>query len=96
MIGLAKFAKASSIGTTSSTTQSVGPNNDVTGMGTGSVIHQMDTNAIMANRWWAGSESPGIGRNQSIIAHNDPIMAPLMRRFLSKESSRYSISSSKC
>jgi hypothetical protein len=50
MIGFAKFAKASPIGTTPSKTQSVGPSMDVTGIAIGSVIHQMDTSAIMANR----------------------------------------------
>ena len=46
---MAKLSKASFIGAMSSTTHSVGPNSDVTGMGTGSVIHQIATSDMMAN-----------------------------------------------
>ena len=49
IMGLEKAAKASFIFTTSSTTQSVGPMSDVTGMGIGSVIHHMATRVTMAS-----------------------------------------------
>ena len=51
IIGLANCSKASFIGAMPSTTHSVGPSIDVTGMGTGSVIHQIATSDITANMW---------------------------------------------
>ena len=44
-----KAANASFIDTTPKMTQSVGPMSEVTGMATGSVIHQMATSVIMAS-----------------------------------------------
>ena len=58
IMGLANCSKASPMGAMPRTTQSVGPNSDVTGMGTGSVIHQMAIIDITASRWWADSPIP--------------------------------------
>ena len=61
IIGLAKALKASVTETTPNITQSVGPIRDVTGMGTGSQIHQKATNVTIARSLWASTESPAIG-----------------------------------
>ena len=50
IIGLAKAEKASFIFTMPRTTHSVGPMSDVTGIGTGSVIHHKATRVITASR----------------------------------------------
>ena len=50
IMGLAKLAKASPIGATPSSTQSVGPNSEVTAIGTGSVIHHIATIDMMASK----------------------------------------------
>ena len=46
---LAKAAKAVPTGTTPVITASVGPISEVTGIGTGSVIHHRATSTIIAN-----------------------------------------------
>ena len=51
IIGLANAPNALSTGATPRITHSVGPKSEVTGMGTGSVIHQMATNDMIASRW---------------------------------------------
>ena len=43
------------------TTASVGPMSEVTGMGTGSVIHQMATSTMIASNLWASTVSPANG-----------------------------------
>ena len=48
IMGLAKAAKAVPTGTTPVMTARVGPMSEVTGMGTGSVIHQRATSTMMA------------------------------------------------
>ena len=78
IIGLAKLSKASFIGAMSSTTHSVGPNSDVTGMGTGSVIHQIATSDMMANIWCADAEISSIGISQISRAHSGPITIPIL------------------
>ena len=78
IIGLAKLSNASFIGAMSSTTHSVGPNSDVTGMGTGSVIHQIATSDMMANIWCADSEIPSIGIIQISRAHSGPSTIPIL------------------
>ena len=76
IIGLANAAKAVFMGTTPKTTHSVGPTKEVTGMGTGSQIHQIATKDIMASRWWASGDRASIGVNQISNAHRGPKMAP--------------------
>ena len=61
IIGLAKAEKASFTDTTPKITQSVGPISDVTGMGTGSQIHQNATNVTIASSLWASGLNPAIG-----------------------------------
>ena len=61
IMGLAKGAKASFIFTTPNTTHSVGPMSEVTGMGTGSVIHHRPTRVMMASNLWASGERPAMG-----------------------------------
>ena len=51
IIGLPKAEKASFIVVMPKTTHSVGPMREVTGMGTGSVIHQIATSDMTASRW---------------------------------------------
>ena len=61
IIGFAKDLKASVAETTPKMTQRVGPRMEVTGMGTGSQIHQKATNVTMARSLWASGDSPAIG-----------------------------------
>ena len=61
IIGLAKALKASVADTTPKMTQRVGPIREVTGMGTGSQIHQKATNVTIARSLWASGDSPAIG-----------------------------------
>ena len=84
-MGLAKLEKASLTDATPSTTHRVGPMSEVTGMGTGSVTHQMATSAMMASRWWAEADMALMGMNQMAMAMMGPSSAPMARRFLSKE-----------
>ena len=72
IIGLAKAAKASFILTTPNTTQRVGPSNEVTGMGMGSVIHQRATRVMMASNLWASGVRPPMG----VIQTNNAQMGP--------------------
>ena len=60
IIGDAKAANASFIFTTPKMTQRVGPMSDVTGIATGSVIHQMATSVMIARSLCASGESPSI------------------------------------
>ena len=89
IIGLAKFANASFTGTTPKITQSVGPRSEVTGMGTGSQIHQNATNVTIASNLCASglSASPAIGINQTHRAQRGPMIAPKIWRFRSNAAS---------
>ena len=63
IIGFAKALKASVADATPNMTHSVGPSSDVTGMGTGSQIHQKATKVTMASNLCASgfSASPAMG-----------------------------------
>ena len=83
MVGLAKAAKASFIVVTPNITQSVGPRSEVTGMGTGSVIHQRHTSVMMASSMWACGDRALTGVSQTRKAQIGPQMAPIHLRRLS-------------
>ncbi len=80
IIGVAKDANASFIGATPHSTQSIGPNKDVTGIGTGSVIHHIATKAMIANKRCSGASKPAIGENQIAAAQAGPNRAPTICR----------------
>ena len=85
IIGLANEANAVFIGATLQSTHSIGPKREVTGIGTGSVIHQMATRDMMASSLCCAASSPAIGKNQTNNAQIGPNMAPTIWRFLSNE-----------
>ena len=85
IMGLAKAANAVFMSTTPKSTHSVGPSSEVTGMGTGSVIHHIATSAIMESRVCSSAVSPLIGVSHTSTAHSGPSMAPAKWRLLSKE-----------
>ena len=92
IIGLAKESNAVFIGATPTSTHSVGPSSDVTGMATGSVIHQMATKAMTANSRCCSGVRLSMGVTHINNAHNGPIMAPKMWRLRSKDASCFIVS----
>ena len=90
IVGLAKAANASFMVVTPSTTHSVGPKSEVTGMGTGSVIHHRQTSVMMASNLWASGERDGMGVSHTRMAQIGPQMAPNHLRLLSNELFRVS------
>ena len=72
IMGLAKAAKATLTFTTPVTTASVGPISEVTGIGTGSVIHQIATSTMMASSLCASTVRPENGVTNVSTASSGP------------------------
>ena len=83
IIGLENAAKAADIGIAPVITARVGPISDVTGIGTGSVIHQSATSTIIAKSLCASSVRASIGVKITAIARIGATTKPKVRRFLS-------------
>ena len=84
---LAKAAKAEPTGTTPVITAKVGPISEVTGIGTGSVIHHRATSTIIASNLWASKVTPSIGVIKTNNASIGAPKSPIVRRLRSKASS---------
>ena len=84
-MGLAKAANAVFMSATPKSTQSEGPSSEVTGMGTGSVIHQMATSDMMASSVCWAVLIPSMGVSHTSSAHSGPKTAPIMWRLPSNE-----------
>ena len=84
IIGLANAAKAVPTVTTPVITARVGPISEVTGIGTGSVIHHKATRTMMASSLCAARVSPAIGVMNTRMASNGPPKSPIVRRLRSK------------
>ena len=85
IIGFANDANDVFISATPHSTHKAGPNNDVTGIGTGSLIHQIATNDMIANNLCCAASNPAIGKNHTNSAQIGPTIAPIICRFLSNE-----------
>jgi hypothetical protein len=87
MSGSAKGAKAFFTGTIPVSTAKTGPMREVTGIGTGSVIHHVATKVIIASKTCAAGFSPSIGRQYIIIPSIGPKKKPIVFRLISKRCS---------
>ena len=83
IIGFANAAKACFTETTPTTTASVGPMSDVTGIGTGSVIHHKATSTMIARSLCPGIVNASIGVRKTRIARSGPPNNPIVRLFRS-------------
>ena len=84
IIGLENAANAAPAGIAPVITAKVGPKSDVTGIGTGSVIHHSATSTIIAKSLCASKVSASIGVSMTAAAKIGPAINPNVRRRLSK------------
>ena len=70
-------------------TASVGPMRDVTGIGTGSVIHHRATSTMIASSLWPGMVNASIGVRNTRMARSGPPNRPMVRRLRSKACSAF-------
>ena len=96
IMGLAKAAKAASAFTTPVMTANVGPKRDVTGIGTGSVIHHSATSTIIDSSLCASNVRASIGVIKISNAKSGAPKSPTVLLFLSKDCSALLMARASC